>query len=534
MAYKANYGRVAGKNKAKPWQQDGILADKDNNMPMRSATANAPKLVLQCKEDGEAPGVIEFIPGKQNKLGRDPRRCDHVFSSNAVSGFHCIIEKKGMKWYVEDQGSTNGVYVDDVKVKAATELKEGTIVCFGAPEYRYLFKASDKKTGSAAGGRRPNLPDRVPAKAGAAGRRNSVEDKAEPASNAAPINRALANADPNATINPSKHGVYVGERVEGQSGSKRQGIVMYVGPAEFHGNRTVCGIKLDEKRPGSDCDGKHKGERYFRCPEGFGLYVPLEDVKVLKEEEGPEKDENFDLEKELEQIVGLTEVKDMLRGLERSVAVQKKRAEYGVKAERAMHMVFCGNPGTGKTMVARMIGKMMLNMGILERGHLVEVTRKDMVGPYSGETAKNTCAVVERARGGVLFIDEAYALKHEGSGDSHGQECVDTLLKEMENHKDMLVILAGYGKEMAGLLNVNPGIQSRFPNHFTFSDYSMEEMAEIMVKEVQEKGFVLEECLTKEVLTEIVDNTVKKSEASKGNGRLCRNLGWRKVGLKER
>jgi len=204
--------------------------------------------------------------------------------------------------------------------------------------------------------------------------------------------------------------------------------------------------------------------------------------------------------------------------------VQKKRAAFGVKAERAMHMVFCGNPGTGKTMVARMIGKMMLNMGILEKGHLVEVTRKDMVGPYSGETAKNTSAVVERSKGGILFIDEAYSLKHEGSSDSHGQECVDTLLKEMEQHKDVVVILAGFGKEMAGLLNVNPGIQSRFPNHFTFNDYNHEEMAEIIIKEVATKGFVLQETLNKEKITEIVNNNVKKSEASKGNGRLCRNL----------
>jgi len=175
-------------------------------------------------------------------------------------------------------------------------------------------------------------------------------------------------------------------------------------------------------------------------------------------------------------------------------------------------------------MVARMIGKMLLNMGILERGHLVEVTRKDMVGPYSGETAKNTVAVVERASGGVLFIDEAYTLKHEGSSDSHGQECVDTLLKEMENHKDVVVILAGYGKEMAGLLNVNPGIQSRFPNHFTFPDYANDEMAEIVCKEVASKGFVLEDTLDLAKIADIISNNVKKSEASKGNGRLCRTL----------
>jgi SpoVK/Ycf46/Vps4 family AAA+-type ATPase len=549
MARRGGYG-PAGKRPAAggvknrpPWANDldnGALADKEVNMRAGSAT-NAPQLVLQCKEDGEAPGVIQFLPGKQNKLGRDPRRCDHVFTSNAVSGFHCIIEKKGSKWYVEDQGSTNGVYVNDNKIKSAHELVEGTIVCFGAPEYRYLFKDAakgfEKLPGGAAGGRKPLA-------GGAAGRRLSADDKPAAKGKAAaprgPAGRrgsvdapgavpkamgaGAAAIDPSATINPNGFGIYVGDRVEVQSGSKRTGEAMYVGPAEFHGGRTVVGVRLDEKRPGSDCDGKHKGERFFRCMVGYGLYVPLEDVKLIQPDEAPEKDENFDLEKELENIVGLTEVKDMLRGMERSVEVQKRRAAFGVKAERAMHMVFAGNPGTGKTMVARMIGKMMLNMDILERGHLVEVTRKDMVGPYSGETAKNTSAVVERARGGVLFIDEAYTLKHEGSSDSHGQECVDTLLKEMENHKDVVVILAGYSKEMAGLLNVNPGIQSRFPNHFTFSDYTNEEMAQIVLKEVEVKGFVLEPSLDQARITEIISNNVKKSEASKGNGRLCRTL----------
>jgi len=135
------------------------------------------------------------------------------------------------------------------------------------------------KSGSAVPGRRGSVPDKAPVNAAknAAGRRNMNNDD----ENVAVPKGINPNADPNATINPSKHGVYVGERVEVQSGSKRQGVVMYVGPAEFHGGRTVVGINLDEKRPGSDCDGKHKGERYFRCPEGFGLYIPLEDVKVF-------------------------------------------------------------------------------------------------------------------------------------------------------------------------------------------------------------------------------------------------------------
>lgn len=487
------------------------------------------QLTLEGKNDGQAPAVITLSTGKQTKIGRDPKRCDFVFTSNAVSGFHAILEKKGMRWSVQDQDSTNGCFVNDVKIKSPTTIGEGDMVCFGAPEYAYRFAdvgkenmggAAAKKPVSAApgGARRGSFDDKPKAGVGAArGRSDPVVPRAMAKMNNEPM-------DPSATLNPNGHGIYVGDRVEVQSGSKRQGEVMYVGAAEFHGGRIVCGIKLDEKRPGTDCDGKHKGERFFRCPEGFGLYVPLEDVKRIEGEKGPEKDEDFDLEKELTHLIGMEEVKDLLRGLERSVEVQKRRAEFGVKVERAMHMVFTGNPGTGKTKVARMIGRMMLNLGVLEKGHLVEVTRKDMVGPYSGETAKNTSAVVERARGGVLFVDEAYTLKHEGSSDSHGQECVDTLMKEMDNHKDLVVILAGYGKEMAGLLNVNPGIQSRFPNHFAFADYSMQEMAKIMMNEVSDKGFVLEAVLTEDRIAEILSNNTRKSEASKGNGRLCSTL----------
>eukprot|EP00658_Telonema_sp_P-2_P029368 TRINITY_DN2234_c0_g1_i7.p1 TRINITY_DN2234_c0_g1~~TRINITY_DN2234_c0_g1_i7.p1 ORF type:complete len:525 (+),score=126.46 TRINITY_DN2234_c0_g1_i7:1219-2793(+) len=210
----------------------------------------------------------------------------------------------------------------------------------------------------------------------------------------------------------------------------------------------------------------------------------------------------------------------MLRGVE----VQKRRAAFGVKAERSMHMVFVGNPGTGKTLVARMLGRMLLNMDVLEKGHMVEVSRKDLVAAYSGETAKNVSGAVERAAGGVLFVDEAYSLKHEGSTDSHGQEAIDTLLKEMDDRKDFVVILAGYGKEMTALLNTNPGISSRFPNVFTFSDYTVAEMGEISLSIIKEKGFQMADGLNLEAITDIIGSSVRSSEIAKGNGRLARNL----------
>jgi len=483
----------------------------------------------------KAPGEIRLMQGSI-KVGRDPKKANEVFTSNAVSGMHCeMIVKSTGGVTIEDLKSTNGTYVNDFKIKSQTSVKDGDTICFGTPDYRYSVVI--KKGGSApAGGARRPSSDNPKAPAAAANRAVGANRRgsAEPAGRGAAKGNANKPAwqgagnnnseplDPDATLRPQK--CYVGDRVNILSGPKRAGLVMYVGAADFANGQVVVGVKLDEKRSTSDCDGKQKGERYFRCLAGYGLYVPLEDVAVIEPDAGPEKDENFDLEVELAKLVGLPEVKEALRSMLRGVEVQKRRAEFGVKAERSMHMVFVGNPGTGKTLVARMLGRMLLNMDVLERGHLVEVSRKDLVAAYSGETAKNVSSAVERATGGVLFVDEAYTLKHEGSTDSHGQECIDTLLKEMDDRKDFVVVLAGYGKEMAGLLNTNPGLSSRFPTTFTFSDYSVPEMSQIASSIIAEKGFKMANDLNEALLTDFISQNVRPSEIAKGNGRLARNL----------
>ena len=206
--------------------------------------------------------------------------------------------------------------------------------------------------------------------------------------------------------------VHVGDRIIDKH-SKRTGMCMYIGPADFAKGKEVCGLRLDKMRTTTDCDGKYRGERYFRCSPGHGLYIPLEDAEYLGEagdddfahlngagggapasgggipkgnqiprdpaagaDNALQIDPNFDLEKELEPIVGLHEVKDMLRGMRNAVEVRKKRAGMGVNDDRTMHMLFLGNPGTGKTTIARLAAKMLASIGILKKGQLIEVTRK--------------------------------------------------------------------------------------------------------------------------------------------------------------
>jgi len=215
----------------------------------------------------------------------------------------------------------------------------------------------------------------------------------------------------------------------------------------------------------------------------------------------------------------------MLRGLRNAVEVRRRRSSFGVNDERTMHMLFLGNPGTGKTKVARLVARMLHSLGILKKGQLVEVTRKDLIGPHHGETAQLTADACKKALGGVLFIDEAYALRNEGSSDSAGQECVNTLVKESEEHaNDLVLILAGYQKEMTTFLATNSGLSSRFPNVFNFADYSYEDLAGILKSTANEKGFTIDEAISEAGLVTLVQRCIKAAEIAKGNGRLVRNM----------
>ncbi|MFJ8233663.1 right-handed parallel beta-helix repeat-containing protein [Streptomyces sp. NPDC094448] len=224
---------------------------------------------------------------------------------------------------------------------------------------------------------------------------------------------------------------------------------------------------------------------------------------------------------ELDALVGLESVKREVRSLINMIEVGRRRREAGLKAASVRrHLVFTGSPGTGKTTVARLYGEILAALGVLERGHLVEVSRVDLVGEHIGSTAIRTQEAFERARGGVLFIDEAYALSPEDSGRDFGKEAIDTLVKLMEDHRDaVVVIVAGYTAEMERFLAVNPGVASRFSRTITFQDYDAEELLRIVRRQADEHEYRLADGTADALLGYFVQ--LPKGPAF-GNGRTAR------------
>ena len=247
---------------------------------------------------------------------------------------------------------------------------------------------------------------------------------------------------------------------------------------------------------------------------GKTLNLKLEDESAQKAE----------IERELNNIVGLDEIKNYLRSLEKHLKISKLRRQKGLKtAEVSKHMIFTGNPGTGKTTIARIVSKMMKAEGVLENGQLVEVTRADLVGKYVGHTAPLTMSVINSALGGVLFIDEAYSL-YRGKDDSFGLEAIDTLVKAMEDHRDdLIVILAGYKKEMATFLDANSGLKSRFANIIDFKDYTGEELLKIAENIAKGKDYYISE-EAKDKLLAYFTEVQSRADYTSGNGRLARNV----------
>lgn len=224
---------------------------------------------------------------------------------------------------------------------------------------------------------------------------------------------------------------------------------------------------------------------------------------------------------QLDALVGLDSVKREVRALTDMIEVGRRRQQAGLKAASVRrHLVFTGSPGTGKTTVARLYGEILASLGVLERGHLVEVSRVDLVGEHIGSTAIRTQEAFDRARGGVLFIDEAYALSPEDSGRDFGREAIDTLVKLMEDHRDaVVVIVAGYTEEMERFLTVNPGVASRFSRTITFGDYGPQELLRIVEQQAEEHEYRLGEGTGEALLAYFTE--LPKGPAF-GNGRTAR------------
>lgn len=249
-------------------------------------------------------------------------------------------------------------------------------------------------------------------------------------------------------------------------------------------------------------------------------------VQEAAEEEKPESIE--DLKKELAGYIGLEEVKKEVETLINLVTIQKLRRENGLPTnDLSLHMVFSGNPGTGKTMIARLMARIYKSLGILSKGQLVEVDRSGLVAGYVGQTAIKTSEVIEKALGGVLFIDEAYALTNRG-GNDYGQEAVDTLLKAMEDQRDdLIVIVAGYIELMQEFVQSNPGLESRFNRFLHFPDYSIDEMMAIFDMRCSQASYTLAED-AKPILRDLLK--LKSMDVKGfGNARGVRNLFERTV-----
>ena len=273
-------------------------------------------------------------------------------------------------------------------------------------------------------------------------------------------------------------------------------------PAEKLGEKAAP--KTPDKTPGRAPEKKSGGpEQPSEAPES----LPKEDMK--------------DLLAELDGYIGLQTVKEEVHNLINMASVYQLRRQHDLPTtDMSLHLVFTGNPGTGKTMMARMMARIYRSLDILSRGQLVEVDRSGLVAGYVGQTAIKTQKVIEKAMGGVLFIDEAYALNGKSEND-FGQEAIDTILKAMEDHRDdLVVIVAGYTELMDRFIHSNPGLESRFNRFLLFEDYTPEEMFEIFKMRCG-KGYVLApeaEPLVRDYIAE------ESADPSFGNARGVRNL----------
>lgn len=255
------------------------------------------------------------------------------------------------------------------------------------------------------------------------------------------------------------------------------------------------------------------------------INIVLHDKRVSSVNNGELSYDPFTpIDQAFENFIGMNRFKKNIKEVYANIKINQQREKFGLKTKKqVLHMLFKGNPGTGKTTVARHLAQLYHDLNILSKGHFVEAERADLVGEYIGQTANKTRALVEKALGGILFIDEAYALARGGEKD-FGKEAIDTLVKQMEDHhEDFILILAGYPSEMDNFLSLNPGLASRFPMIVDFEDYTVDQLLQIARQMAEEREYKL----SKEAewkLSTYLNNKKKVNPLNFANARLIRNI----------
>jgi stage V sporulation protein K len=233
----------------------------------------------------------------------------------------------------------------------------------------------------------------------------------------------------------------------------------------------------------------------------------------------------MNIQNELDKLVGLDHIKKLVKEIYALLFINLQRQENNLKTQKqTLHMIFKGNPGTGKTTVARLLGKLFVDMNVLSKGHFMEVDRSDLVGEYIGHTAQKTRELIKKSQGGILFIDEAYSLARGGEKD-FGKEAIDTLVKWMEEYsEDLVVILAGYPKDMDYFLSKNAGLPSRFPIVMDFPDFTAEELIKIAQLMVTDRDYELTAEALRKLMIHLQDMVNNQTQGKTSNGRYIRNL----------
>ena len=271
---------------------------------------------------------------------------------------------------------------------------------------------------------------------------------------------------------------------------------------------------------------KHVSASLKDCLIRYYGYAQL--LYICNKEKEEKEEDNRSLEElldELNKLIGLENVKEKVNDLIAYQTVQKLRRDNGLySTKNTLHLAFTGNPGTGKTTVARIVGRVYKKIGLLSKGHFVEVSRTDLIAGYQGQTALKVKEVVDRARGGVLFIDEAYSITENDHSDSYGRECLTELTKALEDYRDdLVVIVAGYTEPMNKFFESNPGLKSRFNTFIEFEDYSSSELMDILYSMCTQNDYVIEDRLSKKIEEFFEAKTEDKAD-NFANARMVRNL----------